>query len=356
MFWIDAICIDQSSDQERNHQVRQMGDIYRSSERVISWLGVDFLVSSFLKGPSYSWEDVYGRVAKDFHAFSEHAYWGRAWITQEVTLARKLVLAAGDEEVAFDVLPETTRDLVLPYSARSLDGQPLMYLLYLFRQKSCSIVKDRIFSLLDLCDRRDRSRITVDYSTSDLELFVQIIRAWEDSLCFCTVSLVRAALKIDYLDIPPQPYINIRMKSHDDQYCKCAYYLEESPWKSRKGLIFCSEHDAEHLGCYALARGFFCTETEQPGMYDLHILPWIVYGVWQYPLDDGVSVKVRLQKVLLEDVYELRVPIRTLTALVALVALSVPVGPHMQQAYGSCLGLNGDEGLSSQDLASAATK
>jgi hypothetical protein len=37
--WIDAICIDQSELSERNHQVRQMQEIYAGAERVLVWLG-----------------------------------------------------------------------------------------------------------------------------------------------------------------------------------------------------------------------------------------------------------------------------------------------------------------------------
>lgn len=37
--WIDSVCINQSSIQERNHQVRLMGDIYRRAYRVNVWLG-----------------------------------------------------------------------------------------------------------------------------------------------------------------------------------------------------------------------------------------------------------------------------------------------------------------------------
>jgi hypothetical protein len=37
--WIDAICIDQTSIPERNHQVALMGEIYRKATRVVVWLG-----------------------------------------------------------------------------------------------------------------------------------------------------------------------------------------------------------------------------------------------------------------------------------------------------------------------------
>jgi hypothetical protein len=37
--WIDAICIDQTSVKEKNHQVPLMGDVYQKSSDVILWLG-----------------------------------------------------------------------------------------------------------------------------------------------------------------------------------------------------------------------------------------------------------------------------------------------------------------------------
>lgn len=37
--WIDAICIDQASDDERSSQIKLMGHIYRNAEMVLVWLG-----------------------------------------------------------------------------------------------------------------------------------------------------------------------------------------------------------------------------------------------------------------------------------------------------------------------------
>lgn len=37
--WIDSICIDQTSVEERSHQVALMGEIYKLASRVIVWLG-----------------------------------------------------------------------------------------------------------------------------------------------------------------------------------------------------------------------------------------------------------------------------------------------------------------------------
>ena len=37
--WIDALCIDQQNNSERNHQVRVMGKIYEMAVEVLVWLG-----------------------------------------------------------------------------------------------------------------------------------------------------------------------------------------------------------------------------------------------------------------------------------------------------------------------------
>jgi hypothetical protein len=39
LFFVDAICINQNSTNERNHQVSAMGDIYANARKVICWLG-----------------------------------------------------------------------------------------------------------------------------------------------------------------------------------------------------------------------------------------------------------------------------------------------------------------------------
>ena len=38
-FWIDQVCINQGNEQERESQVRQMGDIYNRAEHTLIWLG-----------------------------------------------------------------------------------------------------------------------------------------------------------------------------------------------------------------------------------------------------------------------------------------------------------------------------
>jgi hypothetical protein len=37
--WVDAVCIDQSNDQERGHQVSHLGHIYHHADQVVFYLG-----------------------------------------------------------------------------------------------------------------------------------------------------------------------------------------------------------------------------------------------------------------------------------------------------------------------------
>ena len=39
IFWIDAICIDQSNDREKSEQFRRMAEIYQIAQSVVVWLG-----------------------------------------------------------------------------------------------------------------------------------------------------------------------------------------------------------------------------------------------------------------------------------------------------------------------------
>jgi hypothetical protein len=99
-FWIDALCIDQTDVHERNHQVQQMGLIYTRADEVISWFGARTDIAMYLAASAGVGGDSIG-----LHALCNSDYWDRAWITQEVTLARHITLMARDQELSMDLLP-----------------------------------------------------------------------------------------------------------------------------------------------------------------------------------------------------------------------------------------------------------
>jgi ankyrin repeat protein len=118
--WIDAICINQTDDQERNQQVAIMGDIYRAADKVIMWLGEEtetihetfdllptvaraqrILLQAAGKltaeegsrdggeDPQKLLDNMFKdrHIMRDFEDLMERTYWTRAWILPEIVIA-----------------------------------------------------------------------------------------------------------------------------------------------------------------------------------------------------------------------------------------------------------------------------
>jgi Heterokaryon incompatibility protein (HET) len=130
-FWIDAICINQSDDDEKSHQVALMWEIYSRAELVIAWLGkqteitkrgmelirrlnsviglneagagpgdgqkyqkIRFTELATLGLPelaSPAWNDLFSVFSRD--------WFNRVWVIQELVAARTCLFLCGDEFV-----------------------------------------------------------------------------------------------------------------------------------------------------------------------------------------------------------------------------------------------------------------
>lgn len=237
-WWIDALCIDQSNTLERNHQVQQMGSIYSHAQCVYIWLGklpsipsVAYLLSP--PRPRLVSKKRYRRRICSVGIY-QNPYWGRAWVTQEIVLARYLkVLVKGVAldfrdfiiAVGYPTSPTQRRsqallpkkngpklgvsrieqyllvkpDLLTPEAPEvggraNLGYSGLIALLDRFKTWGCSIPRDRIFSLLALCE--EGRGVTVDYDVHEDELAYQVLRSCTNTLCLCSVMLVGEALGI----------------------------------------------------------------------------------------------------------------------------------------------------------------
>ncbi|KAI8631498.1 heterokaryon incompatibility protein-domain-containing protein [Xylariaceae sp. FL1651] len=112
--WCDAICIHQSNQDEKDHQLLLMGKIYRCAEVVLVWLGEptsrsDSAMEYFEKYPGPEWcgglpLEISTRLSYDTHHtwwlyFGDELlstdWWGRAWMVQEMVLAKKLIFVCG---------------------------------------------------------------------------------------------------------------------------------------------------------------------------------------------------------------------------------------------------------------------
>lgn len=187
--FVDALCIDQTDIEERNHQVQQMGLVYSRAKEVMSWFGNNYSIAS-----CFQWNQYISNVEL---AYSE--YWRRAWITQEVALARKVTLCAEDKELDFALLncndtlsPPAIRTLS-PKQTRTLKGRSLIYLIDMF-DKACHDRRDRIYSLLALCG--DGSDLRVDYNSSLVTLAKKTLRSCKRSFCLCAIRIVEFATMV----------------------------------------------------------------------------------------------------------------------------------------------------------------
>jgi hypothetical protein len=94
---------------------------------------------------------------------------------------------------------------------------PLLSVLGRFREKRCSLLQDRIFSVLSLCLRS--SRVTVDYDQDPVLLACNVLANSPDPLCLCEVKTLLRDL--DLLVDPATEILNVadpRYQAWADMY------------------------------------------------------------------------------------------------------------------------------------------
>jgi hypothetical protein len=101
--WIDALCINQSKVQERNHQVGQMKDIYTQAAKMIVWLGKSDAHDEEAFGSLETYQPTMHAFQRNswsswdaWYHLSRKPYWRRVWIIQELILAKEAYLWCGE--------------------------------------------------------------------------------------------------------------------------------------------------------------------------------------------------------------------------------------------------------------------
>jgi hypothetical protein len=113
--WIDALCINQWDKEEKSHQVSYMSHIYSRAQEVVIWLGeelkdtrpalrlihglADLYEFPAAKAPGFISYVVREETFQDdwiaLGNFFSRPWWTRAWIVQEVVMARKGIVLCG---------------------------------------------------------------------------------------------------------------------------------------------------------------------------------------------------------------------------------------------------------------------
>lgn len=112
LIWVDAVCINQCNNRERNHQVRMMDKIYKTAVNVVVYLGqptshtedgmraLEYFARPNAKSPPWSHMTSVD-VEKGFADILNRSWFTRIWTVQEATLARKVTLKSGCYEMSW---------------------------------------------------------------------------------------------------------------------------------------------------------------------------------------------------------------------------------------------------------------
>ena len=224
--WIDAICIDQSNNDEKSRQVQRMKDIYNKVSRVLIWLGPESEDSSLAIELMSTNESASSHLHSDeawmaVDRLACRPWWNRLWCLQEVVSAEAdPVVMCGDKTISWSVLVYQFRGLPvfrldigegllgywlgrltdLPYQrldavrddhwySPSLDFFDLLSTTLDF--KTCD-PQDKVFALMGLTGISQRETIIPDYSQNTGAVYIktamQLMKSSLNCLTFNTNS------------------------------------------------------------------------------------------------------------------------------------------------------------------------
>lgn len=237
-FWIDALCINQSSKTEKGHQIRLMRDIFASAQQVNAFIGesssdsdlamrfIETLRKSIssmnlmqgcglLREINESLEpDMQTLGQMDFTRYPS-PYWTalkalllrpwfqRSWCIQEVVVAKEIILRCGTqsakwEDLAFAMallapsgLAQLSRSdengylqfegclnlratFVLRGSRDNRNAMHLQHCLLLGNEFSATLPQDKIFSMLGIAGDAADKTLDPDYSISAQALYIRV--------------------------------------------------------------------------------------------------------------------------------------------------------------------------------------
>lgn len=202
-FWIDALCINQANSDEKGQQIQRMGTIYANATEVLIWLGHDDGIAAlfdWLNEPRSTVDIVLGHISfmkTPMHLqryvldLAKHPYWRRAWVRQEMMMAKTLRLACGLTEVYPDALERCIRNYSVFSTEWHVYSDLEKRLASLKRPRTlsppeyywgsgrhgeipqCDDPRDRIYSLLSVIGQE--TSFPVDYGESVVTFFWRLL-------------------------------------------------------------------------------------------------------------------------------------------------------------------------------------
>ncbi|KAH7311864.1 heterokaryon incompatibility protein-domain-containing protein [Rhexocercosporidium sp. MPI-PUGE-AT-0058] len=114
LIWADAICINQSDNEEKNRQVRQMGQVYQTAAHTIIFLGDPTEDTDIVLGTARGSLASTQSKARDALPWTDllvRSWFQRVWVYQELIFSLDPWVQCGKARVRWDTLYQTVKTL-----------------------------------------------------------------------------------------------------------------------------------------------------------------------------------------------------------------------------------------------------
>jgi hypothetical protein len=204
--WVDAVCIDQDSDAEKNSQVPLMAKIYSNSSEVCVWVGEEspdietILAVNLVK--SIRLLRNYDTFVEQYSQCSEwdallnlmkREWFSRRWVVQEIAMAQKATIYCGEQYLdwnefseAVSLFQEMEDRVRQKYKESKAHNHPADYFGHLKAFSACHLVE----SVNQLVQKTEDGKVV--RRTADLEELVSTLTAFRGSVPHDTIYAVLA--------------------------------------------------------------------------------------------------------------------------------------------------------------------
>ncbi|ENH63829.1 Heterokaryon incompatibility protein 6, OR allele [Fusarium oxysporum f. sp. cubense race 1] len=327
VLWIDALAIDQSNLDERNHQVSLMSRIYSQAAGVVVYLGesadnsdlaIEFIMECYDPSPdntslSFPRSDTLMDALRNFFL---RPWFTRVWVIQEVFLSSEKTIYCGEKEIPWSAMENFKHYLVsarlqfrLPYVVSKASnyfaaedaGIFMLYALLDSRHCEATDPRDKIYSLLPILQSYNKSlNLIPRYQDTTAGIYTDCALSLLPSCGWSLLYAVQGNVRTENLpswvpdwNVPPQRYI-----IGTDSWKEMSEFWEEvlipaAPNKPQIVMRSAGEGERPALHGFGYARGrivemgstFIAGQTPFPAKewYSLH-----------FPLKSGIVSSTRL--------------------------------------------------------------
>ncbi|KAF1813456.1 HET-domain-containing protein, partial [Eremomyces bilateralis CBS 781.70] len=208
IIWIDAICIDQANDKEKEDQIPLMAEIYAKAHRVVVWLGEAENDSDRALEAIRLTGETTARISNTeldqtaFLQLLQRPWFRRIWVLQEMAAARHILIICGSIEIdghafcsGLDVLGAgfkfstsqvaflirgaifRSRNMSRKQGILSLDICSLGELIDMYHSHQATKRHDKVYALLGMCsDDLSTAGLEPDYSLPWRVLMQRVVK------------------------------------------------------------------------------------------------------------------------------------------------------------------------------------